>query len=295
MNRGLLAVARYELLSISKGGRFLAVILLYLAMALAAYAEILAQGFPPTYIPPQTWDAILFPSLAVSFAGIILGFDAVSGGIESRRLNLLFSYPIGRGTLITGIISARYLLVLLPALISSAALFSSFWQPGLDFATRFLSEEGILALGALFWLGVGSALSAVTRNSGRALLYSIVTIPFIAYGDWEVYASAVLSFVHGRLVVPGLFSADPLAVTIEEYIRLDPGQAIQQLGAQLFDCAPGCGGYAYTSLWNWFTGTGYTQIQWPPAVPGYIMLSALAGITILVLLMLALSLRRMEV
>jgi len=257
---------------------------LYTVISISAYAEILEGGFPPVYLPPQTYVPMFFFPLAISLTGIIAGFDTVSGGVESKRVILELSYPVGRARLFAGIILSRYLLVFLPALLSSALVFSTFWQPGLDFAVRFLVAEGILALGALFWLGLASAISSVTKNSSSALLYSIVVVPFVSYGvnRAEVFVSAVLSLITGRLVVPGFGYADPLYATIEFYFRLVPGFAITQLGHQLFDCAPGCSGYAYSSIWSWLTGNGISQILNPPDIPSYIMLSGLIGITILV-------------
>jgi ABC-type transport system involved in multi-copper enzyme maturation permease subunit len=288
---------KYELAALARSPRFLAVVTLYIAISIISYAEILEGGFPPIYFPPQTSVPLFFVPLVISLAGIILGFDAVSGSVESRRAFLALSYPVERSTLFSGIILSRFLLTFLPALLSSALVFLTFWQPSLDFALRFVVAEGIFAIGALFWLVLASTISSVTKNSSKALLYSIVVVPFVSYGvnRAEVFVSAVLSLITGRIVVPGLDYFDPLYTTIEFYYRLVPGFSITQLAHQLFDCSPGCGGLAYSSLWDWLTGNGVTQIQYPPDIPSYIMLSVLIGVTFLVSNVLILSLRNMSI
>jgi len=197
-------VAKKEFADQVTGWRFLVILALFLAIALAGtysgvgsyereldrYAQELAtmddrfdepgRMTMPAKPPVEGVYSSMFLVLISygSLLAIAVGFDLVSGEKESRSLKSLLSHPVYRDEIINGkALGGVALLVLVVGgvlLISTALLLVFSFVPSPDDLWMILTYAGITLLLLVTFFSIALAFSTLCRESGSALLLAVV-------------------------------------------------------------------------------------------------------------------------
>jgi len=204
-------VAKKEFADQVTGWRFLVILALFLAIALAGtysgvgsyereldrYAQELAtmddrfdepgRMVMPWKPPVEGIYSSMFRTL-VSYGGILalaLGFDLVSKEKESRSLKTLLARPVYRDEIINGkALGGVALLVLVvgSALLLSTALLLVFsFVPSPDDLWMILTYAGVTLLFLVTFFSIALALSTLCRKSGSALLLAVVVFILLVF------------------------------------------------------------------------------------------------------------------
>ncbi|WP_214041689.1 ABC transporter permease [Methanoculleus sp.] len=196
-------VAKKEFTDQITGWRFLVILALFLAIALVGtysgvgsyerdldrYAQQLATmdnqhdgpaGMMPAKPPVEGVYSSMFLT-PVSYGGLLaiaVGFDLVSGEKESRSLKSHHSHPVYRDEIINGkALGGVALLVLVVGsvlAISTALLLVFSIVPSPDGLRTILTYAGVTLLFLVTFFSIALALSTLCRESGNALLLSVV-------------------------------------------------------------------------------------------------------------------------
>jgi len=203
-------VARKEFTDQITGWRFLVILALFLGIALAGtysgvgsyerdldrYAQQLTTmenqndgpaGMMPTKPPVEGVYSSMFRTL-VSYGGLLalaLGFDLVSKEKESRSLKSLLSHPVYRDEIINGkALGGVALLVLVVGsvlAISTALLLVFSIVPSSGDLWMILTYAGVTLLFLVTFFSIALALSTLCRESGSALLLSVVVFVLLVF------------------------------------------------------------------------------------------------------------------
>jgi ABC-2 type transport system permease protein len=160
----------------------------------------------------------LFALFVLPLVTALLGFDQVSGELQSRSIRFV-SLRVRRGSLLAGKVMAQLaLLVSLTAIINLGVFaFAAFYVSGFQFGA------GLLAL-ARFWsltlfyatayVGLATLCSTLFRAPIFSLLVNIsVLVAFVMIGFMSNFENlSFLAYVVPSHYKDGLFSPDPLAV-----------------------------------------------------------------------------------
>jgi ABC-2 type transport system permease protein len=204
-------VAKKEFADQITGWRFLVILALFLAIALAGtysgvvsyereldrYSQQLAamddrfdepgRMMMPAKPPVEGIYSSMFLTL-VSYGGLLaiaVGFDLVSGEKESRSLKSLLSHPVYRDEVINGkALGGIALLAIVVGgvlLISTALLLVFSFVPFPDDLWMILTYAGITLLFLVTFFSIALALSTLCRESGSALLLSVVVFVLLSF------------------------------------------------------------------------------------------------------------------
>ena len=204
-------VAKKEFADQVTGWRFLVILALFLAIALAGtysgvgsyereldrYAQELAtmddrfdepgRMTMPAKPPVEGVYSSMFLVLISygSLLAIAVGFDLVSGEKESRSLKSLLSHPVYRDEIINGkALGGVALLVLVVGgvlLISTALLLVFSFVPSPDDLWMILTYAGVTLLFLVTFFSIALALSTLCRKSGSALLLAVVVFILLVF------------------------------------------------------------------------------------------------------------------
>ena len=204
-------VAKKEFADQITGWRFLVILALFLAIALAGtysgvvsyereldrYSQQLAamddrfdepgRMMMPAKPPVEGIYSSMFLTL-VSYGGLLaiaVGFDLVSGEKESRSLKSLLSHPVYRDEIINGkALGGVALLVLVvgSALLLSTALLLVFsFVPSPGELWMILTYAGVTLLFLMTFFSIALALSTLCQKSGSALLLSVIAFILLVF------------------------------------------------------------------------------------------------------------------
>ncbi|KLK88745.1 ABC transporter [Methanoculleus sediminis] len=203
-------VAQKEFADQITGWRFLVILALFLAIALVGtysgvgsyerdldrYAQQLATmdnqndgpaGMMPAKPPVEGIYSSVFRTL-VSYGGLLalaLGFDLVSKEKESRSLKSLLSHPVYRDEIINGkALGGVALLALVVGsvlAISTALLLVFSIVPASGDLWMILTYAGVTLLFLVTFFSIALALSTLCRESGSALLLSVVVFVLLVF------------------------------------------------------------------------------------------------------------------
>ncbi len=204
-------VARKEFTDQVTGWRFLVILALFLAIALAGtysgvvsyereldrYAqelEAMDDRFDesgwiimPSKPPVENVYSSMFLVLISygSLLAIAVGFNLVSGEKESRSLKSLLSHPVYRDEIINGkALGGVALLVLVVGgvlLISTALLLVFSFVPSPDDLWMILTYAGITLLLLVTFFSIALAFSTLCRESGSALLLAVIAFILLSF------------------------------------------------------------------------------------------------------------------
>ncbi|WP_292365910.1 MULTISPECIES: ABC transporter permease [unclassified Methanoculleus] len=203
-------VAQKEFTDQITGWRFLVILALFLAIALVGtysgvgsyerdldrYAQQLATmdnqndgpaGMMPAKPPVEGIYSSVFRTL-VSYGGLLalaLGFDLISKEKESRSLKSLLSHPVYRDEIINGkALGGVALLALVVGsvlAISTALLLVFSIVPASSDLWMILTYAGVTLLFLVTFFSIALALSTLCRESGSALLLSVVVFVLLVF------------------------------------------------------------------------------------------------------------------
>jgi ABC-2 type transport system permease protein len=203
-------VARKEFTDQITGWRFPVILALFLAIALAGtYIGVVdyereldryTQELEAMDDPVDESERVMMPSkppvkgiyctmflALVSYAGLLaiaIGFDLVSGEKESRSLKSLLSRPVYRDEIINGKALGGVALLVLAVggvLLTATALLLIFSiVPSPDDLWVILTYAGVTLLFLVTFFSIALAFSTLCRESGSALLLSVVAFILLA-------------------------------------------------------------------------------------------------------------------
>ncbi|MDD3857708.1 MAG: ABC transporter permease subunit, partial [Methanoculleus sp.] len=206
----VLTVAQKEFTDQITGWRFLVILALFLAIALVGtysgagsyerdldrYSQQLAAmddqhdepaGMMPAKPSVEGVYASMFRTL-VSYGGLLaiaIGFSLVSGEKESRSLKSLLSHPVYRDEIVNGkALGGVALLALVVGsvlLISTALLLVFSIVPSRGDLWMILTYAGVTLLFLVTFFSIALALSTLCRESGSALLLSVVVFILLVF------------------------------------------------------------------------------------------------------------------
>src|SRR5271157_3174950 len=248
------SIARNEIKVTASSPRWASVWALFGVLSVASYAELVSGQTSQFVVVPIMGSTFYFFELGLPLIGVIMGFDLISEDLESNRLSLILSHPLSRLHLYLGKFLARFTLIVAPLLLASMLLTLIFAGPlNVDLVERFVVAILALMLGALFWLGLSSAISAIVRKSMPALVYSFSAVFLFAYQPFNLIPIAVLSVIMGRVVIPGEgFPYAPIYLMQLYGNELVPGDQVVH-AYTLFQSGP-FHGFAVPSIVSWFLG-----------------------------------------
>ncbi len=206
LSRGIWLVCRKDLLlELRTGRRF---------VVMAAFAVLLAVLFnfsvDPGLVRPRDFATALL-WLTIVFGGLLGLGQTFHIEDENGSLEGLLLTPIPREALFLGKVLSNYVLVMGLVLFVLLA-FSLFFT--LDLTGRIVPLLGLLALGALGFVAVGTLFAAVTaRSSMRETLLPVlvfpVLVPVVIYGagaTTRLLAGLTVSEIGGNLRLLGAFA-----------------------------------------------------------------------------------------
>jgi len=171
----------------------------------AAGSDIEEQGFMPDRPSVLSVFTSVGSQLIVlgAILGIALGFDLITKEKESKSLKLLLSHPIYRDEVINGkaLGSAAALLLPLGAVLAIALallLVIGVVPDPMEFVL-ILAFGAVTALMILTYFGVALFMSTIARNSGTALVYSLIVFVVFAMLVPVTMNDTVMSTVVGDL------------------------------------------------------------------------------------------------
>jgi len=231
--KGLFNVARKEFIGHLTSKKFIVILGLFLIISalamhqginyydqqLDAYKEQLSQikeveGIEPGYMPekPSIMLVFMFMSSYIMMLGAILaiamGFDLLSKEKETRSLKSLLSCPVFRDEIINGKALGGTLALVFAMgtalLISLAILLIFSIVPSMNELAA-ISVFGIVSIVFLLaYFAIALMMSTVSRDSGSALLYTLV-IFFILGSLLPIVGSTVAGMVAGDPPEPPAF------------------------------------------------------------------------------------------
>lgn len=152
----------------------------------AAGSDVYEQGFMPERPSVLSVFTSVGSQMIIlgAILGIALGFDLITKEKESKSLKLLLSHPIYRDEVINGkaLGSAAALLLPLGAVLAVALallLVLGIVPDPTEFAL-ILAFGAVTALMILTYFGIALLMSTIARNSGTALIYSIIVFVVFA-------------------------------------------------------------------------------------------------------------------
>jgi len=160
----------------------------------------------------------LYFSIAGAILAITFGFDLVTKEKETRSLKTLLSHPVYRDEIINGKalggIIALAVFVGAMLLVSLSVLFILGFSPGFEEIAAVMAF-GIVSLLYLALYSIALAMSVLSKNSGKALIYSLIV--FFAISSLVPMAGDIVldTFVGDRFDIWDADASDSLLASPE--------------------------------------------------------------------------------
>lgn len=250
----------------------------------ASYALFLS-GQETLYVSvPIMGSVVSYVELGLPLMGVIMGFDLLPGGLETSAVVLLLSQPVTRFQVFAGKIVGRLSTIVMPMILLATIMFLIFASPlSLDLIEKFIVTLLILSLGALFWLGLCSAISAFFRSSVVSLVYCLAVSFLFAYqSSNNLIPSAIVSILSGKVVVPNQGFPNGWVYIMQIYgNELIPGNQMFQVY------------YLFSSITTstWWLGRGDQGI----GLPVYLLIGYLVILTVLVIFLAGVKFQSIEI
>lgn len=144
-----------------------------------------------------SWSQFFVPLIA-----LVVGYMAIVGERRSGSLRVLLSFPVRRGSIVTGKVIGRTAVVCVTILVGFVALATLAGAVlGVPPVGDALTIVGLTVLLGLTFTAVAVGISASTGSRGTAMALAVGTF-FVLFVLWEALAVAAYYAVHGAR--PGL-------------------------------------------------------------------------------------------